>query len=297
MCKFAVKISINLPKIQSMQSKSSILFLVAFLIGCGTLTAQTEPEKKTMKKTVIIKKTVDENGNVTTEKTVTEDSDIDEDTEIQISEGEGKATIIRIEKETDTDEKKDGKEKEIRKEIRVMSFSSDEDELSPEMIKQLKEEGIDLEIMMKEGKGEKEMIWITEDDQEIELDGEKMIFISEGDEKSETEHEVIILNDDGKEVKTKARMMRTAPTTGNTLKVKNLNINIDNQTLTLDIGTEAVPMTLRLLDTDGKSVYEEKITKFDGKLNRKINLQKAAAGPLFLVLKGGDKIFSERIVR
>ena len=265
--------------------KIKILFALAFSMFLGQGIAQTE---KTEKKVVIVKKTIDDNGNETVEKTILTGEDAanfdaqnEMDAEMKTAEKEEKKTVKKSEKQ-----------------IRIMKFENDGDgEITPEMRKKLAEEGIDIDkILNEEGKN----VWITEDDEEIEIDGEhKMIFIDKGEKETEIEKEIIIVDDKGKESKTRMKMQRKAfgADAGNTLEIKSLNINLDNNNLTINLETEAKPISVLLTDTDGEKIYREEVKKFDGKFDGKIDLTKAAAGPVFLIVKQGEKVFSERIVR
>jgi len=276
-----------------MNIKQSIFLLLVLILGGNNIFAQTETTEKKAKKVVIVKKTLDENGNETVEKTVLEgDEAADFDLE-EIDLGEGKKKIIKIEEDIEG-------EKQVKKQVRVMKFDSDKDELSPEMIAKLKKEGIDIETLLKDAEdGETKMKWVTEEEEVIEIDGkgDKVVFIDSSEE--EIEKEIIIINKDGKEQKTEMRVIRKdmGSPSGNTLDIKSLNINMDGNTLTVNAETQAATTSIRLIDTDGKIVYKEELKKFDGKLDRIFNLEKAAIGPVFLVIKQGDKVFSERIVR
>jgi len=279
-----------------MNIKLSTLFLLALLLGSSSIFAQTETTEKKAKKVVIVKKTMDEDGKETVEKTVLEGEDAADFNLEEMDLGEGKKKIIRIEKEEDIDGVK-----QVEKQVRIMRFDSDENELTPEMVEKLKKEGIDIEAIIKEAEGgEKKMSWVTEDEEVIEIDGEdKKVFIDTGDKEIDIEKEIIILDKDGKEQKTEMRVIRkkTDGANGNTLQIKSLNINIDDNTLTVNAKTNAEATSVRVMDTDGKVIYKEDLKKFDGNLDRVFNLEKAAVGPLFLVIKQGDKVFSERIVR
>ena len=276
-----------------MNIKQSALLILALLLGGTSIFAQAE--KKT-KKVVIVKKTMDENGKETIEKTVLEGEDAADFDFEEIDLGEGKKKIVKIEKEEDI-----AGEKSVKKQIRIMKFDSAEDKLTPEMIAEMKKEGIDIEKILQEIEGgEKEMKWITEDEDLIEIDGEdKMVFIDSSDGEMEIEKEIIIIDADGKEKKTEMRVVRKkmSGASGNTLEIKSLNINLDGNTLTVNAKTTAGATFVRLIDTDGKMIYKEELKKFDGSLDRIFFLEKAAAGPVFLIIKQGDKIFSERIVR
>ena len=279
-----------------MNIKQSTLLILALLLGGSSIFAQTETKEKAAKKVVIVKKTIDDNGNETVEKTVLEGEDAADFDLESIDLDEGKKKIIRIEK----DEEVEGEE-QVKKQVRIMRFDSDEDELTPEMIAKLKKEGIDIEKIMAEAKGEeKKMKWVTEDEEVIEIDGEdKMVFIDTGDDEMEIEKEIIIVDKDGKEKKTEMRVVRKkmGSASDNTLNIKSLNINVDGNTLTVNAKTTAAATSIRLMDTDGKMIYKEDLKKFDGSLDRVFNLEKAAVGPVFLVIKQGAKVFSERIVR
>jgi hypothetical protein len=279
-----------------MNIKQSTLLIFALLLGGSNIFAQTETKEKTAKKVVIVKKTMDDNGNETVEKTILEGEEAANFDLESIDLGEGKKKIIRIEK----DEEVEGEE-QVKKQVRIMRFDSDEDELTPEMIAKLKKEGIDIEKIMAEAKGEeKKMKWVTEDEEVIEIDGEdKMVFINSGDDEVEIEKEIIIVDKDGKEKKTEMHLVRKkmGSASGNTLDIKSLNINVDGNTLTVNAKTTAATTSVRLMDTEGKMIHKEDLKKFDGSLDRVFNLEKAAVGPVFLVIKQGDKVFSERIVR
>jgi len=279
-----------------MNIKQSALLILALLLGGSNIFAQTDTTEKKAKKIVIVKKTMDENGNETVEKTVLEGDDAADFELEEIDLGEGHKKIIKIEKEEDVDD-----EKQIKKQVRIMKFDSDEDELSPEMIAKLKKEGIDIEVLLQEAKGgEKKMKWVTEDAEVIEIDGEdKMVFIDSGDSEMDIEKEIIIVDKSGKEKKTEMRVIRKdmGSANGNTLQIKSLNINIDGNTLTVNAKTTAKTTSVRVIDTDGKTIYKEDLKKFDGNLDRIFNLEKAAAGPIFLIIKQGNKVFSERIIR
>jgi hypothetical protein len=275
-----------------MNIKQSALLILALLLGGSSIFAQTEITEKKAKKVIIVKKTMDKNGNETLEKTVLEGDDAaDFNLEI-IDLSEGKKKIIRIEKDEDV---------EGEKQIHIMEFDNNEDELTPEMIAQLKKEGIDIETLLQSVEnGDKKMKWVTEDEKVIKIDGDhEMVFIDSGDMKMEIEKEIIIINKDRKEQKTEMRIIRKdmGSASGNTLQIKSLNINIDNNTLTVNAKTTAEPTSIRIIDTDGKVIYKEDLKKFDGSLDRIFNLEEAATGPVFLVIKQGDKVFSERIVR
>lgn len=279
-----------------MNIKQFTLLILALLLGGSNIFAQTETKEKTAKKVVIVKKTMDDNGNETVEKTVLEGEDAADFDLESIDLGEGKKKIIRIEKDEEVED-----EKQVKKQVRIMRFDSDEDELTPEMIAKLKKEGIDIEKIMAEAKGdEKKMKWVTEDEEVIEINGEdKMVFIDAGDDEMEIEKEIIIVDKDGKEKKTEMHVVRKkmGSASGNTLDIKSLNINVDGNTLTVNAKTTAATTSVRLMDTEGKMIYKEDLKKFDGSLDRVFNLEKAAVGPVFLVIKQGDKVFSERIVR
>lgn len=281
-----------------MNIKQSALLILALLVGGSSIFAQTEITEKKAKKIVIVKKTMDENGNETVEKKVLEGDDAKDFELEEIDLGEGGKKIIKIEKDNETKG-----EKKVEKKVRIMKFDSDKDELSPEIIAQLKKEGIDIEALLKsveEGEGDKKMKWVTEDEEVIEIDGEdKMVFIDTGDKEIDIEKEIIIVDKDGKEQKTEMRVIRKdmSSANGNTLQIKSLNINLDDNTLTVNAKTTAEATSVRVIDTDGKMIYKEDLKKFDGSLDRIFNLEKAAAGPIFLVIKQGDKVFSERIIR
>ncbi len=274
-----------------MNIKQSVLFILALLLGGSSIFSQTEEKAK---KVVIVKKTVDENGKETVEKTILEGEDA---ADFDLEElGEGKKKIIRIESDGNIDD-----EKTVKKQVRIMKFDSDENELTPEMIATLKKEGIDIEKILQDVEGgEKKMKWVTEDEDIIEINGDdKMVFIDSGDREMEIEKEIIVINKDGKEKKTEMRVIRKEMGlhSGNTLDIQSLNINVDGNTLTVNAKTTANTTSVKLIDTEGKMVYKEELKKFDGSLDRIFNLEKAAIGPVFLVIKQGDKIFSERIVR
>jgi len=279
-----------------MNIKQSTLLILALVLGGSSIFAQTETVEKKAKKIVIVKKTMNEDGKETVEKTVLEGEDAADFELEEFDLGEGKKKIIRIEKEEDIDD-----EKQVEKQVRIMKFDSDEDELTPEIVEKLKKEGIDIETLLKEVENDKKkMKWVTEDEEIIEINAEdKMVFIDKGDKEIDIEKEIIVIDTDGKEQKTQMRVIRKdmGSADGNTLKIKSLNINMDGNTLTVNAKTSAAATSLRVIDTDGKVIYKEDLKKFDGSLDRIFNLDKAAIGPVFLVIKQGDKVFSERIVR
>lgn len=84
---------------------------------------------------------------------------------------------------------------------------------------------------------------------------------------------------------------------GNTLEVSNLNINLNNDELSIEVQTPARKLHARVIDTAGKSIFDAKMEDNSGKFSITADLKDAASGPVFFTITSGDKVFSERIVR
>jgi len=67
--------------------------------------------------------------------------------------------------------------------------------------------------------------------------------------------------------------------------------------VTITFRGEAVPTEITLTDVNGRQVYQDKLTKFDGIYNNEINLNRIPSGNLFLNITQGEKTFTETIVR
>lgn len=57
----------------------------------------------------------------------------------------------------------------------------------------------------------------------------------------------------------------------------------------------SVPTTIQILDTKGKKVFEETVNNFDGTYNRRVDLR-TGPGTLFIQVRQGDKVYSDKIV-
>lgn len=257
-----------------MKIKNILLLVCAIFLCADSTFAQNEVSEKEAKKVVIIKKTIDADGNKTVEETVLEGAEA-ADFELE----EAGKRIIKIEEEEEISGQK------TEKQVRIMKFDSDEGELTPEMIEKLKKEGIDIEEIMK-----------TAEDKKGE---DKIIFIDKGAQEMDIEKEIIIVDENGKKEKTKMRMKREMMDSvdGNTLAIKSININLDGNMLTINVSLPKAVTVVQLIDTDGKVIYKETVKKVAAQLDRVIDLEKAAQGPLFMIIKQGDKVFSERLVR
>lgn len=266
--------------------------------------AQSEKVKKKEKKVVIVKKQIDEDGNETIEKRVLKggeaaEFDLDDLENVDISIDE---KVIKI----DDEEIEIDSEGATEKRVRIMAFDSDSDEISPEVLEKLKKEGIDVESLMSEGEEGAKRVWIQKDGEEIEIDDEKIVMIHTGEGETEIEKEVIIIDGDDKETKTDVRIIKKKmggdKMSKNSLEIDNLNLNMESDgktdvlTITASTKTKGAT-TVRVIDSAGKSVFEEEIKKYKGKFTRKVNLEKAAPGALFLTITQGDKVFTELLPR
>lgn len=84
-----------------------------------------------------------------------------------------------------------------------------------------------------------------------------------------------------------------------TLQLEEFNAfpNPSTGPVTITFRGEAVPTEITLTDVNGRQVYQDKLTKFDGIYNNEINLNRIPSGNLFLNITQGEKTFTETIVR
>lgn len=274
-----------------------ILLLVSFTFTAAQ--AQIKEKKKEEKKVVIIKKTINDNGTETVEETVLEGADAEnfKTGDIEMTSEDGHQ-VIRIEKEEEIE--KDGK-KEIRKETRILKIDLEEgEELTPEMVEELKKQGIDIQELS--GEGDKKMIWISEDNEDVEIDvkGKKKVFITEENTtEMDVKKEVFLIKDGGQKETKAVVIQKEMDGEGQTLDLMsiNINVNINGKKKELGLMFEAAPnpTTVRVMDVEGKMIYTEVLKGFEGNFDKKIDLSKAATGPVFLTIQQEEKVFSEKI--
>jgi hypothetical protein len=66
--------------------------------------------------------------------------------------------------------------------------------------------------------------------------------------------------------------------------------------LMVEFQAEAVPTTVRILDMNGKTVYEEVLNQFDGYYMKELNLSGQTPGAYVLTIRQGDRVVSEKVV-
>jgi S1-C subfamily serine protease len=66
--------------------------------------------------------------------------------------------------------------------------------------------------------------------------------------------------------------------------------------LNVQFEAEAVPTTVRLVDVNGKTIFEEQLNRFDGYYNQQIELKSATPGNYFLQVRQGERMITEKIV-
>lgn len=66
--------------------------------------------------------------------------------------------------------------------------------------------------------------------------------------------------------------------------------------LTVQFEAEAVPTNIRLLDVNGRAVFQENQNNFDGYYNRQIELRGVTPGNYFLQVRQGERVITEKIV-
>lgn len=64
----------------------------------------------------------------------------------------------------------------------------------------------------------------------------------------------------------------------------------------VEFRAEQAPTTVIISDLNGKVVYKENLIQFDGYYNKEFNFTNVTPGTLFLSIRQGDKVVSERIV-
>ncbi|MCB0634077.1 MAG: PDZ domain-containing protein [Saprospiraceae bacterium] len=66
--------------------------------------------------------------------------------------------------------------------------------------------------------------------------------------------------------------------------------------LSVQFEAEALPTTVRLVDVNGKAVFQETINRFDGYYNQQIDLKDVTPGNYFLQVRQGERVVTEKIV-
>jgi len=72
--------------------------------------------------------------------------------------------------------------------------------------------------------------------------------------------------------------------------------NPTDSKLTIQFKADALPTTVKVVDVNGREVYEEVLNDFDGAYNKVVDLSKAPAGTLILSIQQGDKVFLEKLI-
>ena len=286
--------------------KTMRLLLLCGLLFCSALIfAQTEKseDKKEVKKMVIIKKTVDADGNETTERIEKELTD--EDVMIWTSE-DGTTTEVRKKRIFITDEAmedakmlkgEDGDEhvevrvyqsldelpEDLRQEIGDIDVSED----AKTRIRVMKMDDGDKTIELKEGEELPEEVRKKLEAAGVdvqELDGKKQVRIIT----REVDMDVEVDDED-------AKMMRPDP--NNTLELETLNLNLNsdgtNSDLTLEFTAPKVPTSVVVTDAEGNRVFVNEYPKFDGKFKEVIRFAGESSRGGEILIRQSGKSFRE----
>lgn len=123
--------------------------------------------------------------------------------------------------------------------------------------------------------------WINEDGEEINIDGDAQIyFIDE--------------NDNEEEVSEK----RKTAESNQTLDLSEISIfpNPTDGKITLEFTAPAQPIQIKIIDVNGKEVYNKNLKRFDGRFKKVINLKNASKGTLLLSVLQGNEVYSEKFI-
>ncbi len=123
--------------------------------------------------------------------------------------------------------------------------------------------------------------WINEDGEEINIDGDAQIyFIDE--------------NDNEEEVSEK----RKTAESNQTLDLSEISIfpNPTDGKITLEFTAPAQPIQIKIIDVNGKEVYNKNLKRFDGRFKKVINLKNASKGTLLLSILQGNEVYSEKFI-
>jgi hypothetical protein len=267
------------------------MLIIGLLLVQGQMQAQETPKKKEKKEKVVI---------------IHESDEGEERQEIIIQQIDGEDTVIKIdgeeieisqdfewiEEEVELEIEKAMKqvEVELKKLDSLNTFHfqfTDENgeeqslhwegvgDLPEEIREELRENG----VFMHEGKN---LFFDSDEDVNIVIDGDgaqELIIIKED---SDSDEELRWIQD------------KEQPT----LELQNYeafpNPASDNINIRFD-GNEA-PITLRVLDTNGKTVYKEKLKKFDGHYERSIGLKGIPDGTLLIMIEQEGKAFTDKVL-
>ena len=86
--------------------------------------------------------------------------------------------------------------------------------------------------------------------------------------------------------------------TDNTLNIEGLDAypNPTYGDVKLDFQAEAIPTTVRVVDIQGRVIFQETLNNFDGKYNRDLDLSDGTPGVLSINITQGGKVFTKNIV-
>ena len=274
--------------------KSYLLLILTLFVATGSLLAQ-EKEKKEKKKIIIIEKTIDEDGNETTTKTIKEGDAINDFEWHEKGSKEGKVKIIK---------KGDGKM------IKIFVDEDGSEEELHEMHKKMKQE---VNVNVEEDDGVKKIsIKIKGEDGKVETidwqgDGEfpaelKKELLKKGIHIETLEHgeddvRVFIHSDDEDENSNKKMIIEVEENEeeGNNLLLDNININIASSSagkkIDLTFKGKAVPTSISLIDKTGKQVYHSYRKDFKGMFDEQITVESAMNDTLELHIKQDNKVF------
>jgi len=271
--------------------KIVLLLLGVSLLGTGLLAQDKKSEKK--EKVIIIHKSDD--GEETRQEII-----------IEKSGEEGENAILKINgEEIDIDMEEDFEwiEEEVQREV---------DKAMREVEVELKkmEDGLqELHLHYTDEDGEEQTLhWQGEDElpdeirQELEKsgikhynyndeDGQRLEVIVDTDDK---ENVYIISNGNGQDGEALHEWAEEKPV----LELEHFEAypNPASDLLKLSFKADAAPVSIRIIDGIGKTVYKEKLKNFDGNYEKEIGLQGIPEGALVLIIEQNDKVYTEKVM-
>jgi membrane-associated protease RseP (regulator of RpoE activity) len=86
--------------------------------------------------------------------------------------------------------------------------------------------------------------------------------------------------------------------TNNTLKVEGMSAypNPTYGDLKLNFQAEALPTNIRIVDIQGRVLFQETLNNFDGNYNRELNVGEGTPGVIAITITQGGKVFTKNIV-